>query len=471
MLSETLANDANRSSELPRNLNEDEIAISARNLGKCYAIYNTPKDKLKEVLCFGRRNYHRDFWALRDISFDIKRGETVGIIGRNGSGKSTLLQILCGTLAPTVGTVEIRGQVSALLELGSGFNPEFTGKENVYMNAAILGLSKEEIDSKYQSIVDFADIGDFVDQPVKKYSSGMYVRLAFATAINVDPDVLVVDEVLAVGDALFQNKCYRKFREFQSLGKTVLFVTHSTDLVVKHCRRGMVVSEGSLHYCGKAKDAVNVYLDSLFGTKTGSRQSKASLVEKLTKRERFHRASLPRVAGKSDKIELFLEDRATEDNFANRSSYNPNEYRYGDGRAFLVDYLLAAGQELDIDACDCDTRLDLYVKINFAESVDGTILGLTLQTIDGVNVYGHNSRDSGTRIPRQSKGSVLVAKFSFVPRLIAGTYFISLGIAQENEAGIAMSLDRRYSAIALRVNNGARAFGLADLRMTLEVGL
>jgi len=472
MLSETRANEMSGSSEVPRNLQENDMAISARGLGKCYAIYNTPKDKLKEVLCFGRRNYHRDFWALREISFDIKRGETVGIIGRNGSGKSTLLQILCGTLAPTAGAVEIHGRVSALLELGSGFNPEFTGKENVYMNASILGLSKEEIDSKYQAIVDFADIGDFVDQPVKKYSSGMFVRLAFAVAINVDPDILVVDEVLAVGDTFFQNKCYRKFREIQAAGKTVLFVTHSTDLVAKHCGRGMVVDNGQLHYCGRAKDAVNVYLDRLFGTRTDHDHGKKRLTHNTVtgKASENKKMALPR-AGAWNDLDVFLADRTLEDNFPRRSSYNPNEYRYGDGKALLIDYLLATGHALDIDACDCDTTLDLYVKIHFDQDVEGTILGLTLQTVDGVNVYGHNSREWGIDIPRQSKGTFLVAKFSFVPRLIAGTYFVSLGIAQENKEGVAMALDRRYSAIALRVNNGARAFGLADLRMTLELGL
>ncbi len=239
--------------------NEDEIAISARNLGKCYAIYNTPKDKLKEVLCFGRRNYHRDFWALRDISFDIKRGETVGIIGRNGSGKSTLLQILCGTLAPTVGTVEIRGRVSALLELGSGFNPEFTGKENVYMNASILGLSKEEIDSKYQSIVDFADIGDFIDQPVKKYSSGMYVRLAFSVAINVEPDILVVDEALAVGDVFFQRKCYSRMHHIKANGATILFVSHSASTVIELCDRAVLLDAGEAILRGSPKLVVSRY--------------------------------------------------------------------------------------------------------------------------------------------------------------------------------------------------------------------
>ena len=281
-----------------------------------------------------------------------------------------------------------------------------------------------------------------------------------------------MDEVLAVGDILFQNKCFRKFQEIQAAGKTVLFVTHSTDLLVKYCGRGIVVNDGGLHYCGRAKDAVNVYLDRLFGTKTRSEQRKKRVTEETVEGEDSdkRKRALP-VTTTSNELDVFLAARTLEDNFPSHSSYNPNEYRYGDGRALLIDYLLTTEHGLDIDSCNYDTAVNLYVKIHFDEDVEGTILGLTLQTVDGVNVYGQNSRDRGISIPHQSKGTFLVAKFSFVPRLIAGTYFISLGIAQENEEGIAMALDRRYSAIALSVNNGARAFGLADLRLTLEVGI
>ncbi|MCP4664724.1 MAG: ABC transporter ATP-binding protein, partial [Deltaproteobacteria bacterium] len=237
----------------------DSVSISVRHLGKCYNIYKNPQDKLKEVLSFGRRTFHREFWALRHVSLDVKKGETVGIVGRNGSGKSTLLQIICGTLAPTTGSVRIQGRVAALLELGSGFNPEFTGRENVFMNAAVLGLSTEEIHERYQSILDFADIGDFVEQPVKTYSSGMQVRLAFAVAVNVDPDILVVDEALAVGDEIFRRKCFSRIHEMKERGATILFVSHSAGAVIELCDRAYLLDRGEAILNGVPKTVISKY--------------------------------------------------------------------------------------------------------------------------------------------------------------------------------------------------------------------
>jgi lipopolysaccharide transport system ATP-binding protein len=212
-----------------------EVAIKVQNLSKCYEIYDKPRDRLLQMLSRGKKKYCREFWALRDVSFEIRKGETVGIVGRNGSGKSTLLQILCGTLNPTSGTVETHGRIAALLELGSGFNPEFTGRENVYLNASILGLSKEEIDARYDAIIEFADIGDFINQPVKTYSSGMLVRLAFSVQAQVEPDILIVDEALAVGDAKFQARCFDRLKKLKENGTSILLVTHSSEQIVTHC--------------------------------------------------------------------------------------------------------------------------------------------------------------------------------------------------------------------------------------------
>ncbi|MCK9174507.1 MAG: ABC transporter ATP-binding protein, partial [Desulforhopalus sp.] len=209
-----------------------DAAITVENLSKCYQIYDKPGDRLKQMIMRGRRHYYKEFWALRDVSFTIGRGETVGIVGQNGCGKSTLLQMVCGTLNPTEGKCQTRGRIAALLELGSGFNPEFTGRENVYMNGSVLGLTSAEIDSRFADIADFANIGDFIEQPVKTYSSGMMVRLAFAVAINVDPEILIVDEALAVGDELFQRKCFSRLEEIRRKGATILFVSHSVGVVV-----------------------------------------------------------------------------------------------------------------------------------------------------------------------------------------------------------------------------------------------
>lgn len=238
----------------------DDYVIRVRNVGKMYKIYERPQDRLKQMLLwrFGR-HYGQDFWALRDVSFSVGRGETIGIIGRNGSGKSTLLQLIAGTLTPTEGEVEVRGRVAALLELGSGFNPEFTGRENIFMNGAILGLSQKEMEQRYDAIAAFADIGAFLDQPVKLYSSGMYARLAFAIGIHIDPDVFIIDEALSVGDVFFQSRCVRKLDEYRERGGTVLFVTHDTYTVERICDRAVLISQGQKIFEGNTADVVNTY--------------------------------------------------------------------------------------------------------------------------------------------------------------------------------------------------------------------
>jgi lipopolysaccharide transport system ATP-binding protein len=279
-----------------------DIAIRVTNLSKCYEIYSSPRDRLKQfivpTLCrifpplrrlFSTHNpalstqhsalplFYREFWALKDVSFEIKKGETVGIIGRNGSGKSTLLQMICGTLNPTHGSIETNGRIAALLELGSGFNPEFTGRENVYMNASVLGLSNEEIDARFDDIVAFADIGDFIEQPVKTYSSGMMVRLAFAVIAYVDADILVVDEALAVGDAFFTQKCMRFLRNFMKSG-TVLFVSHDTSAVVNLCSHALWLHHGIAKFAGSPKEVSEQYLQALYESQQGESLAKTNVV-------------------------------------------------------------------------------------------------------------------------------------------------------------------------------------------------
>jgi lipopolysaccharide transport system ATP-binding protein len=422
MLSETSAGNIVGLSEVPRNIQENEIAISARNLGKCYAIYNTPKDKLKEVLCFGRRNYHRDFWALRDISFDIRRGETVGIIGRNGSGKSTLLQILCGTLAPTVGTVEIRGRVSALLELGSGFNPEFTGKENVYMNAAILGLSKEEIDSRYQSIVDFADIGDFVDQPVKKYSSGMYVRLAFATAINVDPDILVVDELLAVGDEVFQGKCFAKIRSIRERGGTILFVSHSTASILELCDRACLVDRGEALMEGHPKLVLSKYQQLAFAAEEhrGSVRDGIRLIRQPKTRQIDHCMETSSKSLASDQcvtLPFYDVTLVPEDAF----SYSSRGARISEARITT----------LDGEPVNNLLRRESYIfafTVDFEKTALSVRAGFLVKTVRGLELGGTATSSSSDAIPVIGRGVKWHVRFKFTCILLPGTYLLNAGV-------------------------------------------
>jgi lipopolysaccharide transport system ATP-binding protein len=244
-----------------------ELLINARNLGKQYHIYEKPQDRLLQILMRGRKQYYRDFWALKEVNFEVKRGETIGIVGRNGSGKSTLLQLLCGTLHPTTGGVEINGRVAALLELGAGFNPAFTGRENVYLNGVILGLTNAEIDERFDEIAAFADIGPFIDQPVKTYSSGMYVRLAFAVAIQVDPNILIVDEALSVGDAQFQAKCLNRIRDMQSQGVSILFVSHDMTSVRNLCDRALWLENGHVREQGSVVPITARYLEQTFSSK------------------------------------------------------------------------------------------------------------------------------------------------------------------------------------------------------------
>ena len=244
------------------NAGQSDLAIDVRNVSKSYRIYNKPSDRLKQAFAWGRKQYFHDFWALREVSFDVRRGETVGIVGRNGSGKSTLLQIIAGTLTPTGGEIAVSGRVSALLELGSGFNPEFTGRENVYMNGAILGLSPREIDERFDAIASFADIGEFLEQPVKTYSSGMMMRLAFSVATCVQPDILIVDEALSVGDILFQHRCMDRIRKLCDGGTTLLFVSHAPDALRALCRRAVWLEQGRLRMLGEAREVADEYMRS-----------------------------------------------------------------------------------------------------------------------------------------------------------------------------------------------------------------
>lgn len=255
-------------------------AIEVKGLSKCYQIYNNPTDRLKQMIFQGRRQYFKEFWALQDVSFEVKKGETVGIIGRNGSGKSTLLQLLCGTLNPTSGSIQIKGRIAALLELGAGFNPEFSGRDNVFMNATLLGLTQDQTSARLDKILSFADIGDFIDQPVKTYSSGMFVRLAFAVIAHVDADILVIDEALAVGDVFFTQKCMLFLKKFQQNG-TVIFVTHDTSSVLALCNKAIWLNKGQLMACSDAKSVCEAYLNDYYNLSLESQIQKDDASPKL----------------------------------------------------------------------------------------------------------------------------------------------------------------------------------------------
>jgi lipopolysaccharide transport system ATP-binding protein len=445
-------------------MSSNDIAIQVSNLGKCYQIYDKPHDRLKQFLAprlqrLARQTpqqYFREFWALKDVSFEVKKGETVGIIGRNGSGKSTLLQLICGTLTPNSGTVETSGRIAALLQLGSGFNPEFTGRENVYMNASILGLAKDEIDARFDKIAAFADIGDFIERPVKTYSSGMVMRLAFAVQSQIDPDILIVDEALSVGDAKFQAKCFNRLKKLKDGGTSILLVTHSSEQIVTHCTNALLLESGKVFEAGHPRSVVNSYMDLLFGKK------RKSIVA-------------PAISATMDSVDEVVTPEAslsyTEDVFASHPGYNPHEYRWGDGSALILDFYLSADGEDYPSAITTGQNIVLAVSVRFLNSMVRPILGITIKTKEGVTVYGVNSETLDVEEFKSlgQCGQVAYGRASFCCRLAPGDYFISLGIATKQGEGITPH-DRRYDAIHIPVRPVTTFFGLVDLGIELTAG-
>ncbi|WP_268799484.1 ABC transporter ATP-binding protein [Pseudomonas huanghezhanensis] len=447
-------------------MSSDHSVISVRNVSKCFYTYDKPHDRLKQAIVprFQRwagdqvTTYGKEFWALRDISFEVKKGETVGIVGRNGSGKSTLLQIICGTLTPTTGEIETRGRIAALLELGSGFNPEFTGRENVYLNAAVLGLTREEVNNRFDAIAGFADIGEFLDQPVKAYSSGMAVRLAFAVQAQVDPEILVVDEALSVGDARFQAKCFERLRQLKENGTSILLVTHSSEQVVTHCSRAILLEQSRVEMIGESRPVINRYTDILFGREKTDVAAVADL------------AASEAPVGKTQDARPDVSLSFDEDVYSSRPGYNPHEYRWGDGAAILTDFHLAsAGREYP-SSVEPGDEITLTLAFKFNRHIINPILGFTVKTKEGVTVYGTNSYLLDCEEAREmgGTGAKSKAKLRFKNRLATGDYFISIGLASREGEEI-VPHDRRYDSIHFIVEPTPKLLGLIDLAVTMEI--
>lgn len=444
-------------------MSSEKIAISVRSVSKCYRTYANPRDRLKQAFIprvqrlvgVSPSKYGQEYWALNDINFEIYKGETVGIVGRNGSGKSTLLQMICGTLTPTLGEIQTNGRVGALLELGSGFNPEFTGRENVYLNGAVLGLSRNEVDARFDSIAAFADIGRFLDQPVKNYSSGMGVRLAFAVQAQIDPDILIVDEALAVGDARFQAKCFERLRQLKESGTSILLVTHSGEQVVTHCSRALLLDASELKMVGEPRKVVNHYMDLLFG-----REKKTS-----TKN------------GVDDPVENAAEDNENTftsskdvDLYHTRAHYNSNEYRWGDGAATILDFDIRSNGKRFSSASESLSVITIDLSIKFNKLIISPILGFTIKTKEGVTIFGSNSAllDCSGFEEKGEEGSVISVRLKLDNFLAGGDYFISVGVASKNGEEV-VPHDRRYDSIHLIVTPTNHLFGLVDLKLSMDV--
>lgn len=437
-----------------------DAAVRVDGLSKCYHVYDRPQDRLKQslmprlrrLMSLPEKRYFREFWALRNVSFEIPKGQTIGIIGQNGSGKSTLLQMICGTLTPSGGSIETEGRVAALLELGSGFNPEFSGRDNVYMNAALLGLERKEIEDRFDDIVRFADIGKFIDEPVKSYSSGMMVRLAFSVQAQIDPDILIVDEALAVGDAKFQAKCFDRLKQLKESGTSILLVTHSSEQIVTHCDSAILLEKGEVLEQGNTKAVVNRYHDVLFGTGQNAANSTVTV------------SGAPRPTAERNSHHLSIDS----DLFSSHTGYNPYEYRWGDKAAAILDFHLSCQGEPYPVSVKSGERMDVELTVHFRKTLINPIFGLTVKNKEGITLYGSNSELLSQSCMREAGevGTSVLIRASFRANLAPGDYFLSLGIATRDGETVTPH-DRRYDAIHFVVRSPEPFFGLTQLELAI----
>lgn len=410
-----------------------DFAIRVKHLEKMYKLYNKPSDRLRETLGF--KVPVREHYALKDVSFDVKRGETVGIIGTNGSGKSTILKIITGVLNPTKGEVEVEGRISALLELGAGFNMEYTGIENVYLNGTMMGFSREEIDARLQDILDFADIGDFVYQPVKSYSSGMFVRLAFAVAINIDPEILIVDEALSVGDVFFQAKCYRKFEEFKEQGRTILFVSHDLSSIARYCDRVILLNKGVKLKEGSPKQMVDMYKQLLVGQDPAKAQE-----EKEKKKE----------------------------NWSGQFQTNPDMLEYGSRLAEIVDFAVVDEKGRYTNTIEKGSTFRIQMKVAFRETIQEPIMAYTFKDIKGTEITGTNTLFEKASVEHSQAGDVCTVTFTQEMYLQGGEYLLSFGCTGYKDGEFTV-FHRLYDACNVTVVSAKNTVGFYDMNSKVEI--
>ena len=410
-----------------------EFAIQVKHLDKMYKLYNKPSDRLKEALGF--KVPVREHYALRDVNFEVKRGETVGIIGTNGSGKSTILKIITGVLNPTGGEVVVDGRISALLELGAGFNMEYTGIENVYLNGTMMGFSKEEIDSRLQDILDFADIGDFVHQPVKAYSSGMFVRLAFAVAINIDPEILIVDEALSVGDVFFQAKCYRKFEEFKKMGRTILFVSHDLSSIAKYCDRVVLLNKGVKLEEGSPKQMVDMYKQLLVGQDPAKQQ---------------------------------IKEEKRKESWSEEFQANPNMLEYGSKLAEITDFAVIDDKGRATNTIEKGSTFHIRMKVLFHETIQEPIMAYTFKDIKGTEITGTNTMFEKMHIEHSDKGDTCTVTFTQDMFLQGGEYLLAFGCTGYKDGEFTV-FHRLYDACNITVVSEQNTVGFYDMNSKVEI--
>ena len=426
---------------------DKNLAISVQGVSKIYKLYDKPIDRLKEAVSLTHKSYHRDFFALSDISFDVKKGETVGIIGTNGSGKSTILKIITGVLSPTTGTAEVSGNISALLELGAGFNSEYTGLENIYMNGTMMGFSRQEMERRMDDILRFADIGDFVNQPVKTYSSGMFVRLAFALAINVDPEILIVDEALSVGDVFFQAKCYRRMEEMMKNGTTILMVSHDMGSIIKYCDKVVLLNRGHFVAQGEAGKMVDLY-KKILANQTDE------LAEALIE-EKKEALGLP--------VEATVSDKRMKD----RMNLNPEVQEYGDGRASFEDFGTLDARGNVTNLLLKGEMFTIRERVRFHAPIENPIFTYTLRDKKGTDITGTNTLFEGTEIKPVKDGDVYTISFRQKMNLQGGEYLLSMSCTGY-ENGEHVVYHRLYNVLSLTVIANKNTVGFYDMGSEVE---
>ncbi|MFR5600893.1 MAG: ABC transporter ATP-binding protein [Lachnospiraceae bacterium] len=431
---------------------EKEYAVSVRDVTKVYKLYDKPIDRLKEALNPAHKEYHKKFYALDQISFHVKKGETVGIIGTNGSGKSTILKIITGVLTPTTGEVEVEGVISALLELGAGFNQDYTGIENIYMNGTMMGFSRQEMDAKLQDILDFADIGDFVYQPVKTYSSGMFVRLAFALAINVEPEILIVDEALSVGDVFFQSKCYRRMAEIREKGTTILMVTHDMGSIIKYCDRVVLLNKGSFVAEGDPGHMVDLYKKILAN-------QMESLQEELERDRK--KAEEPMNDFSGDQTER--PDHSHGNGLMKDSlTINPERTEYGNGKAEIFDLGLIDQRGNITNLLLKGEEFTIRERIRFFDEIQAPIFTYTIKDKKGTELSGTNTLFEGTEIQPVKKGDVYEVNFTQKMTLQGGEYLLSMSCTGF-ENGEHTVYHRLYDVANITVISNKNTVGVYDM--------
>lgn len=430
-----------------------DTVIDIQHISKIYKLYDRPVDRLKDALGFAGKHKFYEHHALSDVSVSVQKGETVGIIGTNGAGKSTLLKIITGVLSPTNGNVIIDGRISALLELGAGFNMDYTGIENVYLNGTMNGFSKEEIDARLEDILAFADIGEFVNQPVKTYSSGMFVRLAFAVAINIDPEILIVDEALSVGDVFFQAKCYKKFEDFKKQGKTILFVSHDLSSISKYCDRVVLLNKGKVFAVGKPKEIVDLYKKLLVNQidDDGMQKRVADGIEQQTKREGN------------------IDDHHKRDvSWKSSMLSNPNVIEYGKKEAEIKDYALFddMGQITNMIEKGSECVIRFMVKGN--TDVKNPIFAFTIKDIKGTEITGTNTMYEDIDIECLKTGEEVVVSFKQKINLQGGEYLVALGVTGFKDGGFYV-YHRLYDVFSITVVSEKDTVGFYDMNSIVEV--